>query len=49
MTGGFIYDNWSPSRGEERSGSRNEGSDVRTNGECVGTRYRVMMQVIGVA
>jgi len=25
MTEGFIYDNWSPSRGKERSGSRGEG------------------------
>ena len=37
MTGGFIYDNWSPSRGEERSGSRNEGKrhqDVMTHLFC---------------
>jgi hypothetical protein len=45
MTGGFIYDNWSPSRGKERSGSRGEGeamSGLMGNAWELGTRYGVI-------
>jgi hypothetical protein len=31
-------------RNDQVSGTK--GSDVRTNGECMGTRYRVMMRDI---